>query len=245
MKYRIGICDDEVSTCSNLERYIMDFFREQIDNVEVYVWNTAEEFIKDVPLKVNIDILFLDIELPKKNGVDVGYYIRENLVDEGMHIIFISSKTSYALELFDIHPYNFWVKPIKKDKVFNDIQKLLQIENQDKRFFSYTYNRNKYKILIGDIIYFKCDKHHIKIVCRDGEKIYVGKLKSEIEKLPKNFVMVSQSNIINIRHIRKCIKSEVIMDNGDSIKISKNYRKEFNAMMLEGSNWGELKNGYI
>ena len=52
MKYRIGICDDEISTCSELEQYITDYFKEQLDSVEVLVWNTAEEFIKDVPEKV-------------------------------------------------------------------------------------------------------------------------------------------------------------------------------------------------
>ena len=61
MKYRIGICDDEISACSELEQYITDYFKEQTDSVEVLVWNSAEEFIKDVPEKVNVDILFLDM----------------------------------------------------------------------------------------------------------------------------------------------------------------------------------------
>lgn len=89
MTYRIGICDDENSTCSELENYIIDYFRYTTDNVDVHVWKSAEAFINDVPDKVNIDILFLDIELPGKNGIDVGHYIRETLSDAGMHIIYI------------------------------------------------------------------------------------------------------------------------------------------------------------
>ena len=54
MKYRIGICDDEISACSELELYITDYFKEQTDSVEVLVWNSAEEFIKDVPEKVTV-----------------------------------------------------------------------------------------------------------------------------------------------------------------------------------------------
>ena len=102
MRYRIGICDDEISTCSELETCIQQCFRNKSDSVEIFVWNSAESFINDVPEKTDLDILFLDIELPEKNGVDVGYYIRESMMNVGMHIIYISSKTSYALDLFDI-----------------------------------------------------------------------------------------------------------------------------------------------
>ena len=90
--------------------------------------------INDVPEKTDLDILFLDIELPEKNGVDVGYYIRESMMNVGMHIIYISSKTSYALDLFDIHPYNFFVKPLSCEKICSEIEKLLQLDRQDKRF---------------------------------------------------------------------------------------------------------------
>ncbi|MGN0319584.1 MAG: LytR/AlgR family response regulator transcription factor [Lachnospira sp.] len=241
MKHRIGICDDEIAICSELECYLLDFFREQTDDVEVFVWNSAETFINDVPEKVNVDILFLDIELPQKNGVDVGYYIRETIHDEGMHIIFISYKSSYAMELFDLHPYNFLIKPMKREKVYSEIQKLLQLDSQDKRFFSYSYNKNRYKILMGDIIYFKSEKHHIKVIYVDGKKEYVGKLKDEIKKLPSNFAMISQSVIVNVRHIRECLVTDLIMDNGDQLSISRSYRVTFNMKMIENSKWGEIK----
>ena len=80
-----------------------------------------------------------------------------------MHIIFISYKSSYAMELFDLHPYNFLIKPMKREKVYSEIQKLLQLDSQDKRFFSYSYNKNHYKILIGDIIYFKSKTFYLQI----------------------------------------------------------------------------------
>ena len=111
-----------------------------------------------MPEKTDLDILFLDIELPEKNGVDVGYYIRESMMNVGMHIIYISSKTSYALDLFDIHPYNFFVKPLSCEKICSEIEKLLQLDRQDKRFFTYIYNKSQYKVLYGNIIYLKSDK---------------------------------------------------------------------------------------
>lgn len=233
MRYRIGICDDEISTCSEIETCIQQRFRNKSDSVEVFVWNSAESFINDVPEKTDLDILFLDIELPEKNGVDVGYYIRESMMNVGMHIIYISSKTSYALDLFDIHPYNFFVKPLSCEKICSEIEKLLQLDRQDKRFFTYIYNKSQYRVLYGNIIYLKSDKHQINIICSDSEKRYVGKLKQELNRLPVYFVMVNQSIVVNIRHIKEFLLNEIVMDNGDYIAISKNYRKSFNMQILD------------
>ena len=61
MIYQIGICDDENSTCSELESIIMDYFKIAGLNVQLNVWNCVEDFMRDVPAKVDVDILFLDI----------------------------------------------------------------------------------------------------------------------------------------------------------------------------------------
>ena len=188
MRYRIGICDDEISTCSEIETCIQQRFRNKSDSVEVFVWNSAESFINDVPEKTDLDILFLDIELPEKNGVDVGYY-----------------------------------------KICSEIEKLLQLDRQDKRFFTYIYNKSQYKVLYGNIIYLKSDKHQINIICSDSEKRYVGKLKQELNRLPVYFVMVNQSIVVN----KEFLLNEIVMDNGDYIAISKNYRKSFNMQILD------------
>lgn len=149
------------------------------------------------------------------------------------------------MELFEIHPYNFLVKPLNMEKVCKQIQKILQLNYNDRRFFTYTYNKNQYKVLVGDIIYFQSDRHHIKIICKTSTKEYVGKIKTELEKFPDNFVRINQSDVINIRHIRECFGIEIVMDNGDILPISRKYRDMFNTKMLENSKWGELKNELI
>ena len=211
MIYQIGICDDENSTCSELENILIDYFKVSGLNVQVNVWNCAEDFMRDVPLKVKVDLLFLDIELPNYNGIYVGEYIRNDINNYAMHIIYVSSKTNYAMELFKIHPYDFIIKPIDKEKVIKNVSKLLELDEQDNNYFVYEYNRIKNKIHYGDIVYFESDRKHIKIICS----------------------MVAQSFIINIRHIRMFKKDSCIMDNGDCINIGRKYKDAFNIKMIE------------
>ena len=222
MRYRIGICDDEKFTCKEIEDTIIKFFHTIDADIETYVWYDAETFMKDVPAKVELDILFLDIELPGYNGVDVGNYIRESCNNDGLHIIYISSKTSYAMELFKIHPYDFLIKPVNKEKLCLEIQKLLQLDKSDKRFFMYSFNKLQNKVLLGDIIYLHSEGKNINIVTINNRMHYIGKLKDEMTRLPDN-----------LKHIKDCKKDSVIMDNDEQIVISRKYKREFNVRMIE------------
>ncbi len=78
----------------------------------------------------NYDLLFLDIELPQINGVAVGRYIRETIKNEIIQIAYISSKQKYAMELFEMHPINYLVKPLTYEKIAKVIDKFLLINKR-------------------------------------------------------------------------------------------------------------------
>lgn len=233
VRYRVGICDDEELTCSHLGEAVRQYFASCDDEVDIYIWNTGEELKRDVPDKVELDVLLLDIELPGCNGIDVGKYIREEQNNDSMCLIYISSKTNYAMELFENHPYNFLVKPIDEELLYKDLKRFLQLEKSNRRFFTYDYKKINYQIAVGSIIYFESDRKHIKIVTNDRNYEYVGKIKDEYIKLPQYFVMIGQSFIVNIRHIKLYRLNSVIMDNGDELNVSRGYKKKFDEIMME------------
>ena len=211
MIYRIGICDDEQLTCSELENYINEIFECKDDKAEIYVWNSGEALKKDISNGVKIDILFLDIELQDSNGIELGKYIRNYMKNMSMNIVYISSMTEYAMELFKIHPYDFVVKPFDKNEIENLIDDMMR-----------------------DIKYFESRGRHIIINLVDNQSIqYVGQLKNEIKKLPLNFVEIGKSYIINLKHMRECHVSYVVMDDGKELGISRAYRNYFNEKILE------------
>lgn len=239
--YQIGICDDEVSTCSELERILLDYFNVSGIEVKVSVWYDAETFIKDVTSKVNLDALFLDIEIPGMNGVQIGEYIRNDMNNEAMNIIYISSKTNYAMDLFKVHPYDFMVKPIDKDKMINAVLKLMELDEHDSRYFVYEYNRVKNKVRYRDIEYFESNRKHIRIVCCDGEVLeFVGKLNEVMEELPNSFARAAQSYVINLRYIKMCKKDSCIMNNGCLINIGRKYKDDFSERLIEYSRYSTI-----
>ena len=232
MIYRIGICDDEQLTCSELENYINEIFECKDDEAEIYVWNSGEALKKDISNGVKIDILFLDIELLDSNGIELGKYIRNYMKNMSMNIVYISSMTEYAMELFKIHPYDFVVKPFDKNEIENLIDEMCGYYKQDNKHFKYCVYGKTNMVMMRDIKYFESRGRHIIINLVDNQSIqYVGQLKNEIKKLPLNFVEIGKSYIINLKHMKECHVSYVVMDDGK--ELGRAYRNYFNEKILE------------
>lgn len=104
---RIAICDDE------------EIFREQIKKYisEVCSDFKADEFScgDDLAASENIyDIIFLDIEMPGKSGIETAELLRKNGTDA--EIIFLTSHVEFVYEAFKVRAFRFLTKPIEREK---------------------------------------------------------------------------------------------------------------------------------
>lgn len=229
--YKIGICDDEKITCSELEDIIDEFFKLRGECCDIQVWYTAESLRNDME-KFRPDLLFLDIEFPTDNGISVGKYIREVLGDDTMNIVFISHKTNYAMELFQIHPYDFLVKPIQKNLVHTTIIKILKLEEVQNKEFRYTYNKVDYCIPYGEILFFSSCNRQVRIHKRNGEELcYYGKLSDIARKLPFQFACISKSYIVNMKHIISWKYDAVTLEDTTTLRIAQSQRGEFKSLI--------------
>jgi len=114
--YDIGICDDGKNTCAFIENMLSQCAAQKAIPMNVRVWYTGEGLRNYLADGGHLDILFLDIELFKMTGIEVGSYIRNELDNMGLQIIYISGKPSYAQQLFKTQPMDFLVKPITQER---------------------------------------------------------------------------------------------------------------------------------
>ncbi len=229
---KIGICDDEKSTCSKIEDTIYKFFSGYRYNAEIDVWYTGEECIHSLKQE-RYDIIFLDIELPGCSGVNVGKYLRTELDDNGVHIIFISSKTGYAMELFQVHPYDFLVKPISEGSINNVLKKVLLLNENDEKRLRYSYKHIEKNIPLKKIVYLRSRGRYIEIHTESGTiDEYIGKLSNEVKKLSKDFVPVGKSFVVNLRFIRSYGGSYLMTIFGEEISVTAPFRNEFKRALI-------------
>lgn len=183
----------------------------------------------------HFDLLILDIELAKINGVDVGNYIRKHNKDYMCQIIYISSKTGYALELFRIRPFDFLIKPITAGILFPCLDEYTNLFlNGD--YFEFTCKGIKKRIPVNRIMYFESNGRKIIIYCSNEKHEYYGKLSDLLEMdILMNFMMIHKSFFVNISHVADYRYETLITSDGTELSVSKPNRKEVRRLMLQYS----------
>lgn len=233
--YNIGICDDGVSFCSNLESMILSYCQKKDIKVDIKVWYSGESLCDYLRQENHLDILFLDIELFKMTGVEVGNYIRDILGDRGMHIVYISGKASYAQQLFKIQPIDFLVKPILQNQVNETLSLVFKILRSSMPKFEFQKGKNYYYISFKDIMYFCSEGRKINIITLNEVQEFYGKLKDVAKKVPSEFITIHQSYLVNKNFISKYTYETIELVNGTILAISKVNRKKVRESLLK--NW--------
>lgn len=235
--YKIGICDDEKNTCMEIEKMVREYAKRHMLALETTLWHTGEALCEAVGAAAP-DLLFLDIELVTTSGIEVGRYIRNTLENHDLAIAYISSKSSYAMELFKIRPIDFLIKPIRYEDVAEIMEEALKLHRRRKQIFEYHAKGIYGTVQCKDILYFSSDNKKINIMTPDGVLVFNGRLRDILPKLPDHFIQIHQSYIINLDHMRTCTYESVTLTGGVVLNISQPYRKEVRRQISE-FNWGD------
>ena len=92
----IAICDDDKGVCSQLEGWIEQYNYENATRLYVDVYHSVETLQQQLQTGQWYDMLFLDIELPQKNGIELGQMIRSAWKMDLIYLVFISGKSNYC-----------------------------------------------------------------------------------------------------------------------------------------------------
>ncbi len=228
---KIAICDDEKAICFQLESKINKILKNFNVKAQIDIWFSGEGVINYLAKGNYIDLIFLDIQLIKITGIDVGSYIRNDMENIKTQIVYISSKTSYALQLFKTQPFDFLVKPITDEELYQTIKGVLKLFQDQNDLFEFSSGREIYQIKFSDILYFKSNLHKIIIVTPDKEIEFYGKLKNIAEFAPVQFLTIHKSYLVNRDYVEKYAFDYVQMRNKDILTISKPYQKSIREIL--------------
>ena len=231
--YRVGICDDDKIFCAGLEEIICELAKELYREIETEVWYSGESLIRDLEHMPCPDILFLDIELYEKNGIDVGRFIRADREDYLTHIVYVSSREEYAMQLFKLQPLDFLVKPVSKVQVREVIERSMRQKARSRTLFAYQKGGAFFQAPCDRILYFMSNDKKVILVTEDGKDEFYGKLKHIAAKLPAGFLMIHQSYMINSDYVAQYTYETVTMQDGSILSISKPYRKAVRGRIRE------------
>ena len=238
------IVDDE----ENARLILKNFVSEYCPSVAIIA--EADDVKSAVKLinKNEVDLVFLDIEMPNENGFALFDYFNKPTFDT----IFCTAYSEFAIKAFEVSATDYLLKPIGLTKLKEVIEKV-----EAKRLIKNTGNIEALKenllqkeikkigILIGDgivfmdlndILYFEADGSYTTIHHRNGSDLTVKKIKhfEDLLSSDKRFFRIHRSYLINVSLIKKYSKKEglsVTYDERTLLPISREKKEEFEEFM--------------
>ena len=228
--YNCLIVEDEPLSQEILESYLQECPQLKLHAI----CNDALE-ANQILLKGHIDLLFLDINMPKMNGIE---WLKS--LEHAPKVIFTTAYPEYAVEGFDLNALDYLLKPFSFERFLRSINKFLSLqdkvdvkmENPEETILVKS-NKKTYPVKISDLNFIESEGDYLKLH-RDNDCLVIhDTLKNFQTKLPSNnFLRIHRSFIINIRKIdylegnQACIAKQMV-------PIANTYRDELMLLIKE------------
>ena len=228
----IAVCDDELKIGAELERILIDILGKLNIKYEIDVFFGGEELQNRMEAGAHYDLIFLDIEFAQGqvNGVDVGRIIRDTHHNYLASIVYISWERNYALQLFDVQPLNFLIKPLTYEMIDDVIKKYLKLAGLWLGAFTYRVGHDSFKVQIKDIVYLEsANKKLILHLVGGRQEEFYGSIKEAYEgQLRKfDFLFIHAAYVVNFDYVTAMKFNQVYVAGSDApLPISKHRRNE-------------------
>ncbi|PRR83472.1 LytR/AlgR family response regulator transcription factor [Clostridium vincentii] len=222
---KIGICDDMIITTQEIESYILEVSNYYPQKIEIEIFYSGEKFCDRLKEGCYFDIIFMDIEMGKINGIDAIKKLREK--NQETLIIYISSKQNYFMDLFEVQPFQFILKPINQEEFNRKFELAYEKICKQSHCFEFKMGTSIVRIPIKDIICFESCQRAIFMMTKDNSyKFYMklSEIKKELEE--HNFLLLHQSYLVNFEYIKEMHYSHAVLLNNQVINISEKRRKD-------------------
>lgn len=226
--YTCVIVDDE-----ELARTLIKNHLNQLDDFNIVaVCESAIEASK-VLQQQQVDLLFLDIEMPVLRGTD----FFKNLIHKPK-VIFTTAYRDYALDGFDLNAVDYLLKPITFGRFFKAIEKFLELQSVQQTpattienstttdFIFIRKDRKQVKVYFDDILYIESVKDYIKINLKDSNHLIKHSITAFHEQLDTRFIRIHRSYIVNTDKITAYTKHDVEIGTLE-IPIGESYKGNF------------------
>lgn len=231
MSLKCVVVDDE----DHAIEVLCDHIEEMPELTLFKTYDSSIQALAGIDEKDNIDILFLDIDMPGISGLELAKAVREKV----KYLIFTTAHPDYALQAFDVQTDNYLLKPISFAKFSLALGKIIQKDAAQEKsidqklriseiFIKGDHKHAFSNIALDSILYIKSLTNYIQIFTKSEAHTTYLTLK-EIEKALENhpFIRVNKSNIVAKAAIKKVDGNMVRLINNEMLQIGEPYKDSF------------------
>ncbi len=199
-------------------------------------------------LQAEPDVVFLDIQMPGKSGLD----LLTELSDKEFEVIFVTAHNEYMLQALQYSAADYLLKPVDEDRLIEAVQRVkLRLEADQKEDHRKTLLHNLTKagnpsemrlclptlkgfivLKLDDIIYCEAERSYTVFHLEGNRTVTVSRPLLEYDEVLKDtsFLRIHKSFLINLNHVKEYHRGEggtVIMSNNAEIEVSRRKKEQF------------------
>jgi len=223
---QIAVCDDE----KEIREMLADKAKKLYPKADFVFYETGEKLLN---AEEQPDILFLDIQMPGKDGMETARELRK--YNERVVLIFVTAIEEYVFQAFDVGAFHYLVKPFTDEKFtevlhqavdqHRKINSLLkaQASKREERSIVVKSGSTSTKVLCSNIIYAEVYNRKIIIYSTNGDTEYYGKMSDLEKQLGEDFFRPHRAYIVHFKYVVKYNASVIYLEKGTALMAKKNY----------------------
>lgn len=228
---RVAICEDEEAQRLLLQSCLKEWAEGNHIMLETTPFPDGESFLFAWADDRAYDLLILDIEMGKLNGMDLAAHIRRQ--DEDIPILFITGYMQYMPLGFEVSALHYLLKPFDKNKLFQILDRLKEKKQEDRLLFHT--DKGRLSLPLSRLWYVEAKAHRCILYTRDEEYL-VSSSFGEMEKYlgsHREIIRCHRSYLVNMSHISAIIQSELFMDDKRRLPVSRSAEKRVNEAFIK------------
>lgn len=225
----IGICEDREVSRNYIRFLLEEYARRSKLDCEIDAYPDGKAFLAAAK---TYDILFLDVIMPGLDGLALGALLRQK--NYWTKIIYITGYSKYALSAYDIHAFDYLLKPFKAETFFKKtaeaIQSLCCALPPHKKFI-FASRAQTLCFQPEEIYYIESTPRHALQIHTAREIHTVRKTLAEASRMASGcgFAQPHRGFLVNLRHVQKIEGRAIRLDNGFELRIAEKRLQTFKA----------------
>lgn len=200
---KIAICDDNEAELTIIKELLELYAQCKNQNFIIKCFTSSVELASTAEFE-KFDIYFLDIIMPVMDGINLAREIRT--FDKSSPVIFLTSSPEFAVESYTVKAFNYLLKPVDKDALYNTIDDILETFHKE-HFDTFIIKNNSgiHKIYLSDIVYAEALNRKVILNLKNNEQIVSTDVFSSIcdtLMAHKEFALPHRSFIVNMNYIK-------------------------------------------
>ena len=227
---KIAIVEDEAAVRDQLNDYVRRYTRQYGTEFEVTCFTDGDEILENY--RPAFDMIFLDVEMKRLNGMETAQRIRE--LDNDVLLVFITNMAQYAIKGYAVGALDYVLKPVPYFAFSQQLQKVeAQLRRRTRHYLAVPVEGGLRRLDTSRIYYIESEGHRVHFYTEEGDFAAPGALKALEEKLAdRPFARCNSGYLVNLAQVQ-AVQQNTVEVGPYELQVSRPKRKSFLAALTD------------